>query len=342
MEKNIVSFPGLGIGEMELSPIALELGPIKVAWYGIIITCGFLLAFLYAFRRAKKEHFSTDDLTDYLLYGMVFGVIGARMYYVLTKLDSFVVKGDLLGTLYKMVAVWEGGLAIYGGIIGGVLTVLVVSKLKRQSFLQVTDMVVPGVAVAQAIGRWGNFVNAEAYGGLCTMPWRMGILKKGMTDMVYVHPTFLYESLWNLAGFLILHFLVTPKRRYHGQTFLCYVAWYGLGRMFIEGMRTDSLYVPGTEIRISQLLAFLSCLFALSLLVYFGVTGRKSAALVGARGTASAIDVDGGNITAAEGANEEKEEDPKQQAIGETDAEAASGEASEKDLIEKENENESN
>ncbi len=276
--KNIISFPGLGIGEMEIDPIALHLGPVRIAWYGIFITIGFVLAFLYAYRRAKKEHFSTDSLADYLLFGMIFGVVGARLFYVFAELDTFVVKGDLGKTLYNIVAVWNGGLAIYGGIIGGGLTVLVISKIRKQSFFQITDMVVPGVAIAQAIGRWGNFTNAEAHGGLCTLPWRMGIVNSyGLTE--YVHPTFLYESLWNLTGFLILHFFVTPRRRYYGQTFLCYVAWYGLGRMFIEGLRTDSLYLFGTEIRASQFIAFVSCLVAVSILIYFGVKEKEDKTL---------------------------------------------------------------
>jgi len=284
MDKNIISFPGLGIDRIEISPIAFRIplangGSWPVAWYGIIITTGFILAFLYAYYRAKKERFNTDHLVDYLLYGMIFGVIGARCYYVLTKLDTFVVKGDIGKTLYNIVAVWGGGLAIYGGIIAGALTVFVLSRIKKQSFFQVADLVIPGVALAQSIGRWGNFINAEAHGGVTELPWRMGIKTPQMLEMLYVHPTFLYESLWNLSGFLILHFLVLPRRRYFGQVFLSYVAWYGFGRMLIEGLRTDSLYIPGTQIRISQLVALLSCLVAVCLLIYFFVRGRRSTEL---------------------------------------------------------------
>lgn len=284
METNIISFPGLGIGEMKIDPVAFRI-PLPngeswpVAWYGIIITVGFLVAFAYAYYRAKKEKFSTEDLLDYLLFGMIFGVVGARLYYVLTKLDAFVVEGNIGKTLYQIVAVWGGGLAIYGGIIGGALTVLVISRIKKQSFLQVADLIAPGVAVAQAIGRWGNFVNAEAHGGVTSLPWRMGIPTPRMYEMVYVHPTFLYESLWNLAGFFFLHFFVTPKRKYYGTNLLCYIAWYGVGRMFIEGLRTDSLYIPGTEIRISQLLAFVSALVAGILLLYFAVSKKTSPGL---------------------------------------------------------------
>lgn len=279
MDQNVISFPGLGIEPFEVSPVAFRIFGWPVAWYGIIITCGFLVAFAYAYYRAKKESFHTDDLVDYLLYGMIFGVVGARLYYVLTKLDTFVVEGDILKTLKNIVAVWGGGLAIYGGIIGGALTVLIVARLKKQSVLQVLDLIIPGVALAQSIGRWGNFINAEAHGGVTDLPWRMGIRTPRMLEMIYVHPTFLYESLWNLIGFFLLHFFVVKKRKYYGTAFLCYVAWYGFGRMLIEGLRTDSLLIPGTEIRISQMLAFVSMLVALSLLIIFAVLGRTSKGL---------------------------------------------------------------
>ncbi len=279
MDKNYLSFPGLGIEEFAVSPVAFKIGDWPIAWYGIIITCGIVLAYLYAQHRAKREAFKTDDLIDYFLFGMIFGVLGARFYYVFTKLDTYVVEGDIGKTLYNMIAIWEGGLAIYGGIIAGAVTVFIVSRIKKQSFLQVVDIVIPGVQLAQAIGRWGNFVNAEAHGGVTDLPWRMGIRTSEMVTTVYVHPTFLYESIWNLCGFFFIHFFVTPRRKYFGQSFLCYLVWYGFGRMLIEGLRTDSLYVPGTEIRISQLVAVLCVVIGASLLLYFAVTGKSSKAL---------------------------------------------------------------
>lgn len=252
-----ISFPGLGIEPFQVDPVAFTLFGRPVMWYGVIICVGMILAFCYAYSRAKIEKVKTDDLMDLTIFLILFGVLGARLYYVLFTLDSYIVEGDLWKTLYEMIAVWNGGLAIYGGVIAGFLTILVFSKVKKMRFSTLLDIAAPSVMLGQLIGRWGNFINMEAYGGETTLPWRMGVLKSydGAATFVsesYVHPTFLYESIWNLVGFIIITALY-KKKKFNGQIFFMYITWYGLGRAWIEGLRTDSLMLG--PIRVSQLLA---------------------------------------------------------------------------------------
>lgn len=277
-----VSFPGLGIQPFYMDPVVFSIGPLSVRWYGLIITCGMILAVLLAIRNGKIEKVRSDDIVDLALYLIVFGVIGARLYYVIMKLDSYIATGgsfwqNLGQTLYNVVAVWEGGLAIYGGIIAGFITAVIYARKKHIRFPVIADIVAPSLFVGQLIGRWGNFVNVEAHGGETTLPWRMGILTSvdgGQTFLTeqYVHPTFLYESLWNLIG-LILVTLFYRKKKYHGQIWLFYMTWYGFGRMLIEGLRTDSLYVG--NMRISQFVGFVSFVTGMALLIYLGVKKNK-------------------------------------------------------------------
>ena len=173
---------------------------------------------------------------------------------------------DGYGDLRDIVAIWEGGLSIYGGVIGGVVGLVIATRMKKISARAMLDVVSFGLLIGQAIGRWGNFTNREAHGTETMAPWRMGLVYSYKT--FYYHPTFLYESLWNVLGFLLMHFIVKKRRKFDGQLFLCYLAWYGLGRLFIEGLRTDSLYVGSTNLRVSQLLAGLTCLFAAGLMLY--------------------------------------------------------------------------
>ena len=260
---NYISFPGLGIDEFPLKKAAFNLFGRDIVWYGIIITIGILLAVAYVCYRAKKdEGIKIDDVFDYAIYLVFFGVIGARLYYVLMEFDSY--KGKTIGqTLMNMIAIWEGGLAIYGGIIAGAIALLCVSLYKKINVRKAFDMVGPAVMIGQILGRWGNFFNAEAYGSETTLPWRMGIRAPGEGQAIFVHPTFLYESLWNLVGFILIN-LFYRKKRYDGQIFVMYITWYGFGRMFIEGLRTDSLYVG--DFRISQVIAFLCFFFGLAIL----------------------------------------------------------------------------
>jgi phosphatidylglycerol:prolipoprotein diacylglycerol transferase len=230
--------------------------------YGIIITIGIIAGVLYAMYRAKHEGMKADDVLDYALWVIVSAVIGARVYYVVT--DS----GTTYHSFYDIIAIWEGGLAIYGAVIAGAAAILVVSLVKKYNKTKVFkmfDMVSPGVMLGQIIGRWGNFCNGEAFGIKTSAGYflRMGL--KGyysyasyddwsLTRFTYYHPTFLYESLWNLLGFVLIN-IFYKKKKFDGQIILMYLSWYGLGRMFIEGLRTDSLYVG--VFRISQVLGFL-------------------------------------------------------------------------------------
>ena len=260
-----VSFPGLGIEPFHMDRIAFSLFGIDVNWYGLIITCGMILAVLYALWHAKHEGVKSDHIIDLALALIFCGVIGARLYYVIMEFDQYLVSGgtflqNLGGTLYNCVAIWNGGLAIYGGIIAGFLAALAVARAKRIPFPVIADIAGPAVMVGQIIGRWGNFVNVEAYGAETTLPWRMGVLYSfndgvSFVSEKFVHPTFIYESLWNLLGLILITYFY-KKKKFHGQMFLSYMTWYGFGRMLIEGLRADSLYVG--SIRISQLVGFVT------------------------------------------------------------------------------------
>ena len=260
-----VSFPGLGIEPFHMDRIAFSLFGIDVNWYGLIITCGMILAVLYALWHAKHEGVKSDHIIDLALALIFCGVIGARLYYVIMEFDQYLVSGGtflqtLGGTLYNCIAIWNGGLAIYGGIIAGFLAALVAARVKRIPFPVIADIAGPAVMVGQIIGRWGNFVNVEAYGAETTLPWRMGVLYSfndgvSFVSEKFVHPTFIYESLWNLLGLILITYFY-KKKKFHGQMFLSYMTWYGFGRMLIEGLRADSLYVG--SIRISQLVGFVT------------------------------------------------------------------------------------
>ena len=232
--------------------------------YGAIIALGFLLGILYCAHRSEKfVGIPSDDLYDFILWLLPTAIIGARIYYVIFQWDQY--KSDPLSVF----AVWEGGLAIYGGIIAGLILVILWCRKRRIPFGALGDLSVFGLLIGQSIGRWGNFLNREAFGAETDAFCRMGLTLPGQ-ETVYVHPTFLYESLWNAAGFLMLHFWFTRrKRRFDGHAMLLYIAWYGIGRVWIEGLRTDSLYLGNTPIRVSQLLAGASAALAIILLAIF-------------------------------------------------------------------------
>lgn len=257
--EHILSFPGLGIGEFKVSSVAFSLFGRNIAWYGIIVTLGIITAFCYSLYRSKFEKIKQDDVLDLAIFVIVFGVVGARLYYVLTKLEDYHSFGE-------MIAIWNGGLAIYGGIIAGGLAGFIVAKVKKIPFLKLFDMMAPGVMIAQSIGRWGNFVNAEAHGGETDIFCRMGIMSNSTGVMKYYHPTFLYESLWNLIGFILINAFY-KKKKYNGQIFFMYMSWYGFGRFFIEGLRTDSLYVG--PFRISQVVGIVSFVVGIVLMIVF-------------------------------------------------------------------------
>lgn len=282
-----LSFPGLGIEPFHISDTAFSVFGLDIKWYGIIITVGMILAFFVARAGAKKEGITDDDIYDITLLCIVFGIVGARLYYVLFKLSDFVAKDgsaweNVKDTFVAIVNVRSGGLAIYGGLLAGLITAFVVMRIKKIRFPVLLDVAAPAALVGQILGRWGNFVNVEAYGGVTSLPWRMGIhIASGEAgewiSERFVHPTFLYESLWNLAAFvLILCFY--KKKKYNGQVFLFYAAWYGLGRFFIEGLRTDSLMLG--SVRISQLVAAVTFVVCAVLFVLFTVKTPKYMKLI--------------------------------------------------------------
>ena len=255
-----ISFPSLGI---DIDPVrAFSIGSLTVHMYGIVIGLGLLLAALYAMRRSKQFGLTEDHILDGVLWVMPFAVICARAYYCIFQWELY--AGDPISVLY----IWKGGIAIYGGVLGAVAGIIVFCRIKKLSLGAALDLVSLGFLIGQSIGRWGNFFNREAFGAETDSFLRMGLLDSFTGTVTYHHPTFLYESVWNALGFVILHFL-SKKREYDGQIALGYVVWYGLGRAFIEGLRTDSLYIPGTELRVSQVLAAVSCLIAAAVLAYF-------------------------------------------------------------------------
>ena len=251
-----ISFPSLGI---EWNPgRVLELGSFSIHYYGLIIALGLMLAVIYAWRRAKEFGMKEDDLTDGILWIVPFSIICARLYYCAFKWEDY--AKDPLSILY----IWNGGLAIYGGVIGAAIGVTIHCAVKKVKLPALLDLVALGFLIGQCVGRWGNFFNREAFGSTTDSFLRMGLFNSATQSWEYHHPTFLYESLWNLVGFIGLHFL-SKKRKYDGQIALGYLAWYGLGRALIEGLRTDSLYWGA--FRVSQLLAAISCFVGVVMLV---------------------------------------------------------------------------
>ena len=233
----------------------------NIYFYGVIIAVAFLLGILYVSKNAKKVGLTEDDTYDALIWMIPFSIIGARLYFVLFKLDYY------LQNPREIIAVWEGGLAIYGGIITGILVILFVCRRKKISAPAMLDLIIIACMLGQAIGRWGNFINREAFGAETDIFCRMGLIAKD-GSAIFVHPTFLYESLWNFAGFLFLnHFISSGSRKYDGQCILIYFFWYGLGRAWIEGLRTDSLYIGSSNIRVSQVLSVCLAVFAAAALL---------------------------------------------------------------------------
>lgn len=267
MEIPAITFPILGEDfVLDFLPYFTLFGW-KIYWYGVIIALGFILAVWYTTKRAPKFGLTEDNLIDTLIWAVPLAIVGARLYYVLFyREDGGNPYFDGVNDLVEIVSIWRGGLAIYGGVIGGILGVVISSRINKVSTRATADLCGLGLMIGQSIGRWGNFTNREAFGGDTDLPWRMGLRYSYGT--YYHHPTFLYESLWNAVGFVILHFWSRKRRKFDGQLFLLYLGWYGLGRCLIEGLRTDSLYVGSTNLRVSQLLAGLTCLIALGIVLY--------------------------------------------------------------------------
>lgn len=257
MQYTTISFPSLGISLDP--PRTFPLGPLTLHLYGLVIAVGLLLAVLYCSRRCKQFGLKQDDLLDGVLWVTPFAIICARIYYVVFTWEAY--ADNPISALY----IWEGGLAIYGGVLGAVLGIAVLCRVKKLKFAAVMDLVLMGFLIGQSMGRWGNFFNREAFGAPTDSFFRMGLYNSATGNWEYYHPTFLYESVWNLTGLVLLHFL-SKKRRYDGQIALGYAAWYGLGRAIIEGLRMDSLYWG--SFRVSQVLAAVSCVIAVGVLLW--------------------------------------------------------------------------
>ena len=272
MDDSPIRFPGLfGDWEFTASSVAFHIGGKAIYWYGILIALGVVLALWFCMRQRTKYGISEDNLLDGVLWGVPLSVVGARVYYVIFYLSEF---RNTDGSLDwgRVIAVWDGGLAIYGGVIVAIATCYVLSRVRHFKLGALTDLVVMGLLIGQTVGRWGNFMNREAFGGETTLPWRMELLTKA-GEAVDVHPTFLYESLWNVVGLLLIVFIVSKARRFDGENTWFYFLWYGLGRFWIEGLRTDSLYlfdwtIGGQPIRVSQALSLAMVLVSAFMLLY--------------------------------------------------------------------------
>ena len=272
-----INFPHLGI-YLDHVGKNISIGGFTIAYYGIVIAFGMLIAMFVIQKRAEVTGQSADAYTDITIFGILFGIIGARIYYVVFAWDAY--KDDLL-SIFK---IREGGLAIYGGIIGGVITIFVMCRIKKIAFPKALDTVAMSVVIGQIVGRWGNFFNREAFGGytdnlfamqlpvsavrqheITAEMWEHVVQINGI-DFIQVHPTFLYESLWNI-GVLIILFIVRNKTKFDGELFALYLALYGAGRFWIESLRTDQLLLPGTDIPVSQMLSLLLVLSMLALIM---------------------------------------------------------------------------
>ncbi len=270
-----VSFPGLGIIELPVNRVAFSIGSFHVYWYGILIATGLVLAVLYAYLNAHRYDVDRNKLIDCVIVGIITAIIGARAYYVAFRWDYFSANPA------EIIDIRDGGIAIYGAIIGALIGGLTVAKIKKMKFLPILDITMTCFFIGQAIGRWGNFFNQEAFGTPTDSVFRM---VSENTGGVGVHPCFLYESVWCALGFVVLFIINRKYQRYHGQVFYTYLVWYGLERMIVEGLRTDSLYLPfkmfGYDIRVSQLLSAILLLIGLLLLIINrhkndGMQGRK-------------------------------------------------------------------
>ena len=266
-----IGFPGLFGGfTIDPDPIALHMGH-GVYWYGIILALGLLAGLYLCMKQSKRFGLSEDNVLDMILWATPCCIIGSRIYYVIFYLDLY---RNADGSLdwSRVVAIWDGGIAMYGTVIVGLLVAYLFCRRKKLSFFAMTDLCVMGLFLGQCIGRWGNFMNREAFGVETTLPWRMQ-LWVSQYQSIEVHPTFFYESLWNLVGLLLALFVVSRARRFDGENTCFYFLWYGLGRAWIEGLRTDSLYLFdwtffGQPIRVSQALSIVMAVVAAVVLFY--------------------------------------------------------------------------
>ena len=309
---NNIVFPGLGI-DITLDNEAFSLFGLSIKWYGVLIAFGMLLAMIYCFKRTKAFGIDGDRLTDTVFAGLIGAVIGARLYYVVLHAESF-------HDIKEILAIRDGGLAIYGGILGALLFGCITAKIRKLRILPTLDLASMGFLIGQAVGRWGNFFNQEAFGCNTSLPWGMSggkiqqylinhqasLAAQGMNIDPYmpVHPCFLYESIWCAIGVLLLH-LYHKHRKFDGEVFCMYVLWYGTGRFFIEGLRTDSLYIG--SVRASQMLALISAIAALVIIIAMRIRVKK-------KGTVLYCDTDESKAILEAAANAEKDAEERRKA----------------------------
>ena len=257
-----------------IDPIAIALGPLQVHWYGVIIGLAIILALYIAVRETEKRGLDKDVFMDLMLWAIPIAILSARLYYVIFEWNYYSQNPG------EIIAIWNGGLAIHGALIGGVITAIVFTKKKQVSFWQLVDIAAPSIILGQAIGRWGNFINQEAHGGEVTRAFLENlqlpefIINQMYINGAYYHPTFLYESIWNLVGFILLMLLRKVNLR-RGEMFLTYVIWYSVGRFFIEGMRTDSLMLT-ESLRMAQTISAFLIIAAVVVLLYRRAKGYSN------------------------------------------------------------------
>lgn len=265
---NQISFPNMGLS-FTVNRVAFSIFGLSVYWYGILIMLGIALAAVYGWYEAGKRGLDRDDFLNMLLIAVPVSVVCARIYYVLFNLDTYRVLTAL--------DIRSGGLAIYGGIIGACAVVVIYCRAKHISVGTTADILAVGLLIGQSVGRWGNFVNGEAFGSVTSLPWAMTIKNGADTVALSVHPTFLYESLWNFVGIWVLLFL-KRRKKFNGEVFCEYLIWYGTGRAFVEGLRADSLYIG--SYRVSQLLAVATLVLGAAVILYkrIGIKRKKNKA----------------------------------------------------------------
>lgn len=270
-------FPNLGIQIQKLSNVAFTIFGIRIYWYGVIIGSGVLIALYLALREAKRTGQDPEKYIDFTIIGIIFCIIGARLYYVLFSWN------DYKDNLWKIFAIREGGLAIYGGILAGIITAVIYTRKKNMNFWLFADTAAPSLLLGQIMGRWGNFFNREAFGGYTDGLFAMRYLKNQVdaispsvlehivnvngTEYIQVHPTFLYESMWNLVVFILI-LILRRKKKFDGEIFGFYLLGYACGRVWIEGLRTDQLLIGNTTIAVSQVLSAVLIITAVILLIY--------------------------------------------------------------------------
>ena len=256
-----------------MNPVAISIGAITIKWYAIIILFGIILAWILTLAETNRNGLPKFFITNLMFYCILFGIIGARVYYVIFNLDSY------LSSPLEIIKIWNGGLAIHGGIIAGLLTTIIYCKKYKVKLLKVLDILAPGVILAQAIGRWGNFFNQEAYGNEVSLSFLKSLhipnfIIKGMhIDGAYFHPTFLYESIFCIIGFLLLLGFRSSKQTKTGSTFALYLIWYGILRFFIESLRIDSLMLG--NIKVAQLVSVIMIVFGLMIFGYSNIKQKK-------------------------------------------------------------------